>query len=146
MLKTEIFVLISAVLIFIGVLNLVRLRRLREEYSWLWLAAAFFYLIMALKPDLIGKMSAFLGITNTITAFTFFSLLFIVLILIHFSVVLSKLTTHIKDLAQQIAILESDQLEMSRTQNHENGEDKGEDTASRISQDEALRQSMMGDQ
>lgn len=114
MVKTQVLVLISAVLIFSVVLNLVRLRRLREEYSWLWLAAAFFYLIMAIKPDLIANISAFFGITNTITAFIFFGLLFIILILINYSVRLSKLSTQMKDVAQQIAIIEGDQNELNR--------------------------------
>jgi hypothetical protein len=113
MLITEIFVLFSAIMIFVVVLNLVRLRRLREEYSWLWLGAAVFYLIMALKPQLIGKLTSLLGITNSITAFTFFSLLFIVLILIHFSVQLSKLNTQMKDISQQVALIDSDQLSTS---------------------------------
>lgn len=123
MIKTEVVILASAILIFMVVLNLVRRRRLREEYSWLWLIAALFYLIMALKPDLIAKLSAFLGITNTITAFIFFSFLFIVQILIHYSVRLSKLTTQMKDVAQQLALLESDQAELSRL--HENKDGKG---------------------
>lgn len=104
---TEIVVLGSAILLFVFVLNLVRLRRLREEYSWLWLAAALFYLVMAIKPDLIGKLSAFIGITNSITAFVFFSLFFIVLILINYSVKLTKLTNQMKDVAQMIALIEA---------------------------------------
>lgn len=110
---TEIVVLISAILIFIVVLNLVRLRRLREEYSWLWLAAAIFYLGMAIKPDLVARVSALFGISNNITAFLFISLLFIISILIHYSVRLSKLTTQMKDVAQLLAIIEADQNEHS---------------------------------
>jgi hypothetical protein len=120
---TEIFVLLSAIMIFIVVLNLVRLRRLREEYSWLWLAAALFYLVMALKPKLISKLSGFLGITNSITAFTFFSLLFIVLILIHYSVRLSRLTTQMKDVTQQIALIDGDQLRVNRSLTQDDGDE-----------------------
>jgi len=112
---TEIVVLGSAILLFIIVLNLVRLRRLREEYSWLWLAAAFFYLVMAIKPDLIGKLSAFIGITNSITAFVFFSLFFIVLILINYSVKLTKLTNQMKDIAQMIGLIEANQNSHNHT-------------------------------
>lgn len=106
---TEIVVLGSAIVLFIFVLNLVRLRRLREEYSWLWLAAAVFYLVMAIWPELIVRLSSFIGITNAITAFIFFGLFFIILILINYSVKLSKLTTQMKDIAQLIALIESDQ-------------------------------------
>jgi hypothetical protein len=121
-LKTQIVVLISAILLFIVVLNLVRLRRLREEYSWLWLAAATFYLVMALIPDLIEVISDFIGITNAITAFVFFGLLFIVLILIHYSVRLSKLTNQMKDVAQQIALLDGEQNKLNRLIEKNDGE------------------------
>jgi hypothetical protein len=121
-LKTQIVVLLSAILLFIVVLNLVRLRRLREEYSWLWLAAATFYLVMALIPDLIEVISDFIGITNAITAFVFFGLLFIVLILIHYSVRLSKLTNQMKDVAQQIALLDGEQNKLNRLIEKNDGE------------------------
>ena len=74
--RTQIFVLASAFLLLGVVLDLVRRRRLKENYCWLWLAAAFFYLIMAVKPDLIKFVSDFIGITNIISAFIFFGLLF----------------------------------------------------------------------
>jgi hypothetical protein len=107
--RTEILVLLSALVLLAVVLDLVRRRQLREEYSWLWLLAALFYLVLAIKPDLVGSISGYFGITNSITAFIFFGLLFIVLILIHYSTRLSKLTNQMKDVAQQIAILDGEQ-------------------------------------
>jgi hypothetical protein len=110
----QIFVLMSAILLFLVVLNLVRLRRLREEYSWIWLTAGLFYLVVAVKPDLAVTISSFIGITNVVTAFIFFGLLFIVLILIEYSVVLSKLSTQMKNVAQQIAILDGEQNKLNQ--------------------------------
>jgi hypothetical protein len=107
--RTEILVLLSALVLLAVVLDLVRRRQLREEYSWLWLLAALFYLVLAIKPGLVGPISNYFGITNNITAFIFFGLLFIVLILIHYSTRLSKLTNQMKDIAQQIAILDGEQ-------------------------------------
>jgi hypothetical protein len=109
MFKTETLVLLSGLVLLAVVLDLVRRRQLREEYSWLWLTAAMFYLVLAIKPELIGIISGFFGITNRITAFIFFGLFFIVLILIHYSTRLSKLTNQMKDVAQQIAILDGEQ-------------------------------------
>lgn len=105
MVKTQILVLATAIILFIVIIDLVRLRRLREEYSWLWLIAACFYLVMAIKPDWVKWISDFLGITNAVTAFIFIGLLFVIFILIHYSVVLSKLVTQMKDLAQLNALM-----------------------------------------
>lgn len=107
--KTQSLILVSALLLLGFVLNLVRLRRLREEYSWLWLAASTFYLVMAIKPDMIRVLTNALGITNPITAFIFFGLLFVILILINYSVKLTRLANNMKDVAQQIAILDGEQ-------------------------------------
>jgi hypothetical protein len=117
---TQIIVLVSAILLFLTVLNLVRLRRLREEYSWIWLSAGLFYLVVAVKPDLAVTISSFIGITNVVTAFIFFGLLFIVLILIDYSVALSKLSTQMKNVAQQIAILDGEQNKLNQLYDKKN--------------------------
>lgn len=72
---------------------------------------------MAIKPDLVARVSALFGISNNITAFLFISLLFIISILIHYSVRLSKLTTQMKDVAQLLAIIEADQNEHNHCRN-----------------------------
>ena len=113
MLRSQVIVIVSALVLLGWVLNLVRKRRMREEYSWLWLAAAVFYLVMALEPEWITLLSNFLGIKNTITTLIFVGLFFIVLMLIHYSVKLSLLTTQMKDVAQQVAILDGEQYKLT---------------------------------
>lgn len=105
MLKQQIIGIVSALLILGVVLNLVRRRRLREEYSWLWLLASVFYLVLSIIPDWITAIANFLGINNTVTFLLFLALIFIVLILINYSVNLSKLNNQMKDVAQNIALL-----------------------------------------
>lgn len=105
MLKQQIIGILSAMLILGVVLNLVRRRRLREEYSWLWLLASVFYLILSIEPDWVTAIGNFLGIQNTVTFLLFMALIFIVLILINYSVNLSKLNNQMKDIAQHIALL-----------------------------------------
>ena len=105
MLKQQIIGILSALLILGVVLNLVRRRRLREEYSWLWLFASVFYLILSIEPIWVTAIGNLLGIQNTVTFLLFMALIFIVLILINYSVNLSKLNNQMKDIAQHIALL-----------------------------------------
>lgn len=105
MLRQQIIGIVSAMLILGVVLNLVRRRRLREEYSWLWLLASVFYLVLSIAPDWVTAIANFLGINNTVTFLLFLALIFIVLILINYSVNLSKLNNQMKDVAQNIALL-----------------------------------------
>jgi hypothetical protein len=112
--RTQAVALVSALVMLGFVLNLVRQRRLREEYSWLWLLAASFYLVAGLFPSLVSTISGFLGITSPVTTLFFFGLFFTIIILIHYSVKLSRLATHMKDVAQQIAILEGEQSKFNQ--------------------------------
>ncbi len=103
--RTHFIVLTSAIALLIFVLELVRRRRLKEEYSWLWLFAAATYLLIALWPGFYTRVADFIGATNAPLAFTFLGLFFLATISIQYAVQLSRLTTQNKDLAQQLAIL-----------------------------------------
>jgi hypothetical protein len=118
--RTHVIVLASAVLLLLLVLELVRRRRLREEYSWLWLLTAFSYLLLAVWPGLYTWVARFIGAVNATMAFTFLGLFFLVCIAIQFSVQLSRLTTRSKDLAQQIAILDSELRRLIETLDDDN--------------------------
>lgn len=137
--RTNIIALISAIALLIIVLELVRQRRLREEYSWFWLVAAVSYLLVALWPNLSKWLAGFIGTNNTPLALNYLGLQFLILILIQYSVRLSKLTNQMKDLAQQIAILDSEQNDLITTLMNEEGEDAPGKHPQLLEQNEALR-------
>jgi hypothetical protein len=102
-------IVITAGLILLGlVLEMVRRRRLREEYSWLWLLTAMGFLAVALWPRLGEGVTRFFGASDPISTFSFLGLFFLFLISIQFSIQISRLTSQNKDLAQQIAILDTE--------------------------------------
>jgi hypothetical protein len=138
--RTQIIALISAIALLIIVLELVRRRRLREEYSWLWLVAAVSYLLVALWPDLSRWLARFIGTTNISLALNYLGLQFLILILIQYSIRLSKLTSQIKDLAQQIAILDGEQNNLIAMMVKADGEDSDVETHQILEQNEILRQ------
>lgn len=102
----NIITFIGAIGLFITVLELVRRRGLREEYSLLWLGASITYLVIALWPKTIGFIADLLGISDPFLASMFIGINFLLIILIQYSTRLSKLTNRYKDLAQQIAIID----------------------------------------
>lgn len=98
--------MLSLVLILIT-FELIRKERLREEYSILWLFTGVVVLIFSLWPNFI--LSKFItGITGLhyLSGVVIISFLFLLLIVFHFSVVISKLTNRNKELAQKHALLE----------------------------------------
>ena len=106
--RTNIIIIISSIATLLFVLELVRRRKLREEYSWLWLLTAIVYLIVALWSSLGDLVTDFIGTNSVPIAFAFLGLQFLVIMSIQFSVRLSNLTTQIKDISQEIAILDNE--------------------------------------
>lgn len=103
----------SAIAVSLVILELVRRRRLREEYSWLWLLAAILYTLVATWPDFGLWLAHLVGSTNPVSAFAFLALVFLLLLCVQFSVQISRLTEQNKNLTQQLAILDSEFKAMS---------------------------------
>lgn len=88
------------------VLELVRRRKLREDYSLLWLATAVSLILLSASRPLLDQFAAFLGIITYPPAALFLvAIVFTLFILLHFSTILSRLTRENKEIAQQLAIV-----------------------------------------
>lgn len=127
--RTQLFAIVSGVLLLILVLEMVRRRRLREEYSWLWLLTAIGYLFVAIWPGLAEWVSGAIGAARPASAFAFLGLLFLFLIAIQFSVQISRLSEHNKDLAQHIAVLDSELRRLTEHKGLPSGAASGETVA-----------------
>jgi hypothetical protein len=101
---TVLAVLASASLL-LYILEMVRRRRLQEEYSILWLAGGVIMLILSVKKDWLEWVSDAVGIYYPPSFLFLISMFFILLILIHFSITISKLYQMNKRMAQELALL-----------------------------------------
>ena len=134
--RTNIVIIISSTATLLFVLELVRRRKLREEYSWLWLLTAVVYLLVTLSSAAGDWVTDFIGTNSVPIAFAFIGLQFLVIISIQYSVRLSNLTTKIKDLSQELAILDSELRQLKG----EREKDTEKDTLQLIKQNELLEQ------
>lgn len=92
--------------LFLVVFELVRRRRLLERYALLWLLTTVVLLGLSLWTGLLDQVSDAIGISygpSTLFAVAFG---FITLLLLHFSVVISRLAEQNKVLAQQVGLLQ----------------------------------------
>ena len=87
------------------VIELIRRRKIKEEYSLLWLFLGFSFLAMSLSQSLINKLASMIGIAYSPAALLLFLILGCFAILIHYSAVITKITTKNKDLVQELSIL-----------------------------------------
>ena len=94
------------------VFELVRRRKLREEYSWVWVAVAVVVGALALQQGLLLTISSWIGASSTVSTLFFGALLFLGALALQFSVRLSKLTHRHKTLGQRLALLETELAEL----------------------------------
>ncbi len=99
------FAVLTSVATLLAILELVRRRRLREEYSWLWVLTTLGMVALSAWYGLIEGISRAIGAVTPTTTLFIFGLLFLLLISIHFSTVLSRLSEQVRRLTQELAIL-----------------------------------------
>src|SRR3972149_4943851 len=99
------FALFTAVIFAILVIDFIRRGLLKEKYAVLWLPLVFFINGLWLWWGVLGRVSLFLGISYPPSLLFLVAFLFVLLILLHYSVVISILTERNKTLAQEIALL-----------------------------------------
>jgi hypothetical protein len=103
----KIFAVFASLSIFVAIISLVRSRKLQTEYSWLWLLTGFVLLLLVVWYDLLVQLTVLIGAVAPTTTLFIFGIVFLVLISLHFSIKISQLSDHVKNLAQKISILEA---------------------------------------
>jgi hypothetical protein len=91
------------------VLDLVRRRRLLERYALLWLGSAVTLLGLAAWSGLLARISDAIGVATPANALFVAAFGFVLVLLLHFSIAVSRLTDQSKLLAQRVAMLEEQQ-------------------------------------
>lgn len=102
------FAVIASLLTLGVIVELVRRRRLREEYSWLWLLTGVSMVVLASWYGLIEGITHLIGAVTPTTTLFVFALLFLLIVSVHFSVVISRLSQQVRRLVQELAILEAE--------------------------------------
>jgi len=93
------------------IVELIRRGRLKEKYSLLWLFAGIILLIFSLSRGLLEYVSSLLGIYYPPSLLFLLAFMFLLLITLHFSVVISGLSDKNKKLAQEVALLRQEMQE-----------------------------------
>lgn len=112
--RNRMVALVVSIGLLLLIIELVRRRKLREEYSWLWLLTASTILVLAVWFDLLKWITALVGAILPSSTIFMLAFLFLIFISLHFSVVISKLTNHNIELAQRYALLELEMNEIKK--------------------------------
>ena len=124
--RIQIFSVLVMAGLFALVFELVRRRRLMERYALLWLFSATVLLALAVWKDLLEVLSNAVGIYYAPSALFAAALGFVLILMLHFSLVISRLTDQIKLLAQRVGIMQNE-LDELRAQQQRAPEPRAED-------------------
>jgi hypothetical protein len=106
-LRVSIAAAIAPLLLLLVIFELIRSRRLRERYALLWLLTGVVLLVLSLWRDGLNTIAGWFGISGYPPAILFaVAILFILLVLLHYSTVISRLSDESMILAQRLALLE----------------------------------------
>lgn len=105
-LGTQLVSVAFALVVFALVFEMVRRRYLRERYAILWLGAALVLLVLAAWTQLLAAISHAVGIATPSNAFFVIAFAFLLVLLLHFSAVVSGMSDQARVLAQRVALLE----------------------------------------
>lgn len=100
---------IASLALVVVVLELIRSRRLRERYALLWLLTGIVLAVLCAWREGLNTMAGWVGIRSYPPAVLFaVGILFILVVLLHYSTVISRLSDQNTLLAQRLALLEAE--------------------------------------
>jgi hypothetical protein len=124
--RIRLITIAAAVAILIMIVELVRRRKLKEEYSLLWVLTAALLVLLSIWYGLLVKVTHLIGGTVPSSTLFFFGLVFVVSLLLHFSIRISLLERRITSLVQEIGLLTLDSRRNVRdAETHPSGDPAG---------------------
>jgi hypothetical protein len=107
--RVQIVAIVATAGLFVVLLDLVRRRRMLERYAIVWLFCAFALLGLSVWKGLLTELAHAVGIFYAPSALFVIAFGFVLVLLLHFSIAVSKLAEQNKVLAQRLALLEERQ-------------------------------------
>jgi hypothetical protein len=104
--RLQIVAITAAAALLIVLLELVRRRRLLERYALLWLFSAVVLLGLSVWGGLLEVVAELIGVAYPPNALFLIAFGFVMVLLLHFSLAVSRLSDQTKVLAQRLALLE----------------------------------------
>lgn len=104
--RVQLVAIVGAAVLLLTVLEMVRRRRLMERYALLWLLSAMVLLALGIWSGALETISRAIGVIYPPNALFFVAIAFVLLLLLHFSSAVSRLSDQSKLLAQRLALLE----------------------------------------
>jgi hypothetical protein len=129
--RIQIFAIIGALVAVGLIFELIRKRKLLEQYSILWFVSAVILIVLAVWRDLLEVIARIMGVYYAPSALFLIALFLGVILFVHFTLVISKLTRQNVRLAQELGLLRAELEELRKSgSSGERGETREENEKS----------------
>ncbi len=115
--RIRIVTILAALAILVAIIELVRRRKLKEEYSVLWVLTALIVFVLSVWYGALNALRSALGADVPSSALFFCGLVFAVLLLLHFSIRVSSMERQITSLVQEVGLLSIREPEPQQAEN-----------------------------
>ena len=106
------------------VLDLVRRRKLTEEYSFIWIVCAAALLALSLHRETLHLVARWLGVFYPPAVLLLVLIVFVFVACLYFSVVISRQRAQIERLIEDVAIVAAQQRELQRSARQDSAADR----------------------
>jgi len=117
--RVQIVALTISILLLLIVLELVRRRKLTEEYAFLWIVGAVMLVLLSAKRELLDMTAHWLGVYYPPMVLLMVLILMVFVALLGFSLIVSKQRQQIERLIEETAILGAELRELRNEQLNE---------------------------
>jgi hypothetical protein len=108
----QIIAIAGSVILFLFILNLIRRKRIKEEYSLLWVFFGIVFIVLSLWRQGLDYIAMAIGVAYPPTAILLIFLMAMFMILIQFSIIISRLSDANKTLCQEIGLMKMELAKM----------------------------------
>jgi len=118
--RIEIIAILVVLLTGATLFELIRKKKLMEKYALLWFGSTVVMIVLTIWRDLLEKVAALMGVYYAPSALFIIAFFCGLLVMLHVTIVISKLTEQNAILAQKVALLENkiDQLSQKKGGNN----------------------------
>jgi len=112
--RARVFAMVLGLVVLVFVVNLVRTKKLKEEFALLWLLTAVVLVLAPLFIDYLDLIAHALGIEYPPAFIFLLAIISLLFILFQFSMRISRFSEQIKVLTQEVALLRAQVEELER--------------------------------
>lgn len=106
--RIQIIIAVFIILALVVIVNMIRKKALELRYALAWLVVGAGVLVLDLFPGLIESIAGLVGIADPVNMLFFAGFCFSLAIIFVLTVAISRMSTRIKELAQELALYKSE--------------------------------------